>query len=190
MNRRSETTVREPPFGDLGAHRREADAFQAGLKFAGTWPMEGLEVIRVPAGGKDGPVAASGRVGSLRRSQRVCLNVEVEVEVRRGKEKPTTEHTKTLIVSAHGALILLRTSIAVRDALKLRHGTTKEEMDCRVVDVNASTSGAPEVGIEFLRPQQNFWRIAFPPLDWNPRGAESKVQGPQVMAGAQRPQKP
>jgi hypothetical protein len=144
----------------------------------------------VALGANDGPVGAPGKVGSLRRSQRVCLNVDVQVEVRRGKENLPPEQTKTLIVSAHGALLLLQTQVATRDLLKLRNDRTDEEMECRVVDVNMGASGVQEVGIEFLQPNRKFWRIAFPPLDWSPRGPESKVMGPQAVAGTPRPPKP
>ena len=140
-------------------------------------------------GANDGP-ANAGKDGSLRRSQRVCLNVDVEVVVQRGKEKSALEQTKTLIVSAHGALILLRTPVTVGDKLRLRHVVTTEEMNCRVMDVNVGNAGMPEIGLEFLQPQRNFWRIAFPPADWSPRGPESKVSGPQVVAGLPRTPKP
>jgi hypothetical protein len=133
----------------------------------------------VAASGDEVP---AGKSGSLRRSQRVCLNVAIEVTLRRDSEKHPSEQTQTLTVSAHGALILLNTRVETGDLLGLRNIATKSELVCRVVDLTIGSSGLPEVGIEFLKPDRNFWHIAFPPSDWSPRGPESKTYGPQVVA--------
>jgi hypothetical protein len=135
----------------------------------------------------DNVIAGSGdiqaaKANSLRRSQRVCLSVEVEVFVYRGDEKGPCEQAKTLTVSAHGALILLNTRVVIGDLLSLRNLSTQNELACRVVDLTIGSAGVPEVGVEFLKPEKNFWHIAFPPTDWSPRGPESKIYGPQVVA--------
>src|SRR5271163_2089711 len=78
-------------------------------------PVRGFRFELIPDATRGVQVAANGddiqaaKSGSLRRSQRVCLNVAVEVHLRRDTEKPSWEQTKTLTVSAHGALILLNT---------------------------------------------------------------------------------
>jgi len=51
-------------------------------------------------------------------------------------------------------------------------------------------TGVPEVGVEIVKPARNFWHIAFPPADWSPRGPESKIYGPQVVANLGKGQKP
>jgi hypothetical protein len=122
-----------------------------------------------------------GRTNSMRRSQRVCLSVDVEIRLQHAGEK-AVEQTKTLIVNAHGALLLLNTPVAIGDLLHMKNVKTQEELDCRVVDWSSGNAGAPEVGVEFLTPARNFWHIAFPPGDWSPRGPESKIYGPQVLA--------
>jgi hypothetical protein len=123
-----------------------------------------------------------GKSASLRRSQRVCLNVDIEVRLDHGGAKAASELTKTLIVNAHGALILLNHPVRNGDLVRMKNLKTMEELPCRVVDVSAGTTGIPEVGVEFVKPAKNFWHIAFPPADWSPRGAESKIYGPQVVA--------
>jgi hypothetical protein len=123
-----------------------------------------------------------GKITGLRRSQRVCLTVAIDIVLQKAGSKATPEITKTLVVSAHGALILLITPCAAGEFLTLRNIHTQEQISCRVVDSNAGNTGVPEVAVEFLKPQQNFWHIAFPPSDWTPRGAESKLYGPQVLA--------
>lgn len=118
----------------------------------------------------------------MRRSQRVCLNIEVEIFVNPGTEKVSREQTKTLTVNAHGALVLLNTRVEIGDLLSMRDLKAKNASACRVVDRTIGSTGIPEVGIEFLEPETNFWHIAFPPADWNPRGPESKTFGSQVLA--------
>lgn len=112
----------------------------------------------------------------------MCLNVEVEISVNQDTERVSCERTQTLTVSAHGALVLLNTRVRIGDLLSLRNVKAKNESACRVVDLTIGSSGVPEVGIEFLQPEANFWHIAFPPPDWSPRGPESKTFGSQVLA--------
>ena len=118
----------------------------------------------------------------MRRSQRVCLNIDVEIFVNPGTDKVSREQTKTLTVNAHGALVLLNTRVKIGDLLSLRDLKAKNASACRVVDRTIGSTGIPEVGIEFLEPETNFWHIAFPPADWNPRGPESKTFGSPVLA--------
>ena len=123
-----------------------------------------------------------GKASAPRRSQRVCLTLGVEVFRHQGDERGAGERTKTLTVSAHGALLLLNTPVVIGDSLTLRNLTTKTELRCRVVNQTIGLQGVPEVGVEFLKPSRNFWHIAFPPEDWSPRGPESKTYGPQSAA--------
>jgi hypothetical protein len=36
-----------------------------------------------------------------------------------------------------------------------------------VVSVNKDLTGPPTVAVEFAKPAPSFWRVAFPPADWN-----------------------
>ena len=120
----------------------------------------------------------------VRRSQRVCVSVHVVVTWGGATGKPASEETKTLIVNAHGALILLRKRVQVNDLLKLRNAKTQEELACRVVDLSAADQlGATNVGIEFVEPAPRFWHIAFPPEDWTPRNPEAKGYRPETGRG-------
>lgn len=115
------------------------------------------------------------KVSNLRRSQRVCLSVPILVI--KGAQAPsqTSEETRTLIVSAHGALIVTRLPVQAGDLLTIRHTKTLEELVCRVVNVGPDQSGKREIGVEFERPSPRFWRIAFPPADWSPRSVDAKA---------------
>jgi len=105
-----------------------------------------------------------------RRSRRIDLNVSVVVH-RPPKEGPQFyESTKTLVVNAHGALLALKGMVAPKQRLFLQNTASGEQQECRVVAVNHELTGPPTVAVEFARPAPSFWRIAFPPADWNSSG--------------------
>jgi hypothetical protein len=45
---------------------------------------------------------------------------------------------------------------------------TREEMACTVNFLGKKDGEPTEVGLEFVQPAPFFWRIHFPPEDWNP----------------------
>lgn len=115
-----------------------------------------------------------GEKSNRRRSQRVLLGLPVTVIGQTPDKKPLEEHTRTLVVNAHGALVLLNMKVSTGMQLVLRNGKTNEEVACRVVFAGQQL-GKAEVGLEFLKPTPNFWHIAFPPADWTPRSPEAKT---------------
>ena len=123
-----------------------------------------------------------GNVRTLRRSQRLRISEEVVVVAQRGNGKSSTERTKTLIVSANGALIPLRMVVAVGEELMVRNLQTRQEIACRVADLETGESGIPEVGIEFVAPAPRFWSVCFPSKDWTSRGAEAKGYVPRIVS--------
>jgi hypothetical protein len=105
-----------------------------------------------------------------RRSRRIDLDVPVVVH-RPPKEGPQFyESTKTLVVNAHGALLALKGMVAPRQRLFLQNMASGEQQECRVVSVNKDMTGPPTVAVEFTKPAASFWRVAFPPSDWNSSG--------------------
>ena len=101
-----------------------------------------------------------------RRSQRLILRVPVVAYRSPKLGLPFSEGTHTLVVSAHGALIILTAKVAADQKFVLKHGVSGEEQECRVVYTRKNAAGPPEVGIEFRQSAPNFWHIAFPPGDW------------------------
>jgi hypothetical protein len=106
-----------------------------------------------------------GPESNRRRSQRVMLSVAITV----WSDGPDAfeEETKTLIVNAHGALIALGAKIKNDQTLWIRNQATHEEQACKVVFLEQAAQGKNQVGIEFTARCPGFWRIAFPPEDWN-----------------------
>jgi hypothetical protein len=83
------------------------------------------------------------------------------------KESSFEEETQTLIVNLHGALVLLAAKVGKGQMLHLKNRSTHEEQLCRVASLGPSSGGKTQVGVEFLKPSPDFWRISFPPEDWN-----------------------
>ncbi|HEU5409915.1 MAG TPA: hypothetical protein VFU57_02765 [Candidatus Acidoferrales bacterium] len=103
-----------------------------------------------------------------RRSMRVMLSVTIMV---RGKSRDGKsffdEETKTLVVNAHGALILLGSEVVANQKITITHKAAQKSETCRIVYVGQQEGDKAQVGIEFDTPAPKFWGISFPPEDWN-----------------------
>lgn len=120
------------------------------------------------------PPPNSGDKNAQRRSQRVMLNTSVEVVTRGADNKPVSEETRTVVVNAHGAVILLRLTVSMGQSITIRNLQTGEEVGCRVVYVNPHLLDKKEIGVEFTQPCPRFWGISFPPSNWTTRSPEAK----------------
>ncbi|MGA8222961.1 MAG: hypothetical protein WB780_15030 [Candidatus Acidiferrales bacterium] len=99
-----------------------------------------------------------------RRSKRIKARIEVVV---RSQEKRTfSEKTHTLMVNAHGALLLLAMTVSVDKFVVLENTATSQELLCRVTHVGTHFMGKAQVGVEFIKPAPDFWGISPRPEDW------------------------
>jgi PilZ domain len=119
--------------------------------------------------------------GPKRRSQRVLMQVPVKLRGSNAQGTSFEEETETLAISAHGALVLLRTRLTSGTKIQLQHKKTLEEQECHVVFLGPVRGDRAEIGLEFSAPRPQFWRVAFPPEDWSPKNPESRT------AASQRP---
>ena len=106
------------------------------------------------------------RWARMRRSQRVEVNVPVVVYRPPTEPQQFYEKTQTLVVSAHGALMVLADNVAPKQRLLVQNIGSGEQQECRVVYVERMRTGPTQVAVEFIRPAPSFWRIASPPADW------------------------
>lgn len=110
---------------------------------------------------------SGGPETSRRRSQRVILTMPIIVSTEGApKDASFEEHTQTLIVNLHGALILLAGKVVKGQKLRMKNRVTQVEQLCQVASIGMKADGKTQVGIEFLKPSPDFWRISFPPEDW------------------------
>ncbi len=110
------------------------------------------------------PSAPTG--AARRRSQRVFIQTKVTVYGQAHGKGDFQEETNTLAVNAHGGLVLLVSAVSHGQRLVLTNLITNEDIECRVVFLGPRQGDGMQVGVEFLKPSPNFWRISFPPEDW------------------------
>ncbi|MGH9683484.1 MAG: PilZ domain-containing protein [Candidatus Acidiferrales bacterium] len=122
-----------------------------------------------------------------RRTQRVQIAMPV---IARGKSAGQNfdETTTTVTVNAHGAMLLLQARVARGDKVTILNPKTTEEMPCTVVFIGQREGTRTQVGVEFAEPSRIFWRINFPPEDWNP--SQRKKAGPLPSSATSQPKKP
>ena len=101
-----------------------------------------------------------------RRSQRLLISARVTVRGESSGHTPFEEHTETVIVNSHGALLLLNAPVEIGQKLVVRHANTREEAEVEVISFGGRRAGKTQVGIQFQKPSPQFWRVAFPPDDW------------------------
>jgi hypothetical protein len=101
-----------------------------------------------------------------RRSERIILGVPLVVRGVAADNKIFQEETFTLIVNAHGALLMLGRKVAVGQRVIVMNPKNWDDCEAKVAYVGAPYAGLARVGIEFTRPAPEFWSLNSPPADW------------------------
>lgn len=119
----------------------------------------------------------TGRIGAAdgdslqskkRRSSRVAISIEVTVFAQSPDHRVFGEVTRTASVSAHGALITLKTDVDPQKPVLMVNKKTGAESQCRISHRKEIEDKQLEIGLEFVTPLPKFWGINFPPEDWDP----------------------
>jgi hypothetical protein len=134
--------------------------------------------VKDPSRDTEGKVYAEPR-----RTQRVRIGMSVEIRSTEGEL--FQEKTKTITVNANGCLVLLAAKVKRGQKLTIGNPQTQEELPCTVIFQGDYNSGKSEVGLEFSEPSPKFWRIAFPPTDWDPN-ERKRASAPTATAPAPR----
>jgi hypothetical protein len=96
-----------------------------------------------------------------RRSGRAFHKMRVEAQGRSHNGKKFRETCQTVVVNAHGGLLLLKHEVNDGEMLVLTNPETQEEQECRVVYLGDPGDKGQRVGIEFLTPAPRFWGVDF-----------------------------
>ncbi|MGH9714825.1 MAG: PilZ domain-containing protein [Candidatus Acidiferrales bacterium] len=112
------------------------------------------------------PGAPTESVAERRRTQRVLIAMPVLVRGGSGT-KTFEEETSTVSVSANGCLVRLAHPVVRGEEIAVVNPKTAEELPSTVTFIGMKETGKSEVGVEFAEPSPLFWRIAFPPADWD-----------------------
>jgi hypothetical protein len=95
----------------------------------------------------------------VRHSRRVTAQAAVVVEGRFGDGSAFSDATHAFVLSAHGCLVTLGTSIRIGEKLVLRNVATLQKQHCRVVYVGEQCGGRMKVGLGFETAAPGFWGI-------------------------------
>jgi len=101
-----------------------------------------------------------------RRSQRVLLDLPIIVSGESVDHRTFLEETFTVTVSAHGALMMLATKVALGQKLLLTNPANHGQREVRVAYLGHPHAGLSQVAVEFARPAPDFWPLSSPPQDW------------------------
>lgn len=116
--------------------------------------------------GNEGLLSLQSPGAEKRRSQRILLSVPVLVQGKDRTKHDFEEQTHTLVVNAHGALVLVKAELEENQRLLLRNKISGRQEECRVVWFRRAAGEGNHVGIEFASPSPRFWPVDFPPEDW------------------------
>lgn len=98
---------------------------------------------------------------SERRSQRMFHRTKLQALGRSQDGRKFREICETVVVSAHGGLLVLRNEVVHGEILVLVSPETQEEQECRIVYLGDTGKRGNRVGVEFLTPAPHFWGIDF-----------------------------
>ncbi|MFY9751531.1 MAG: hypothetical protein WBS18_08935 [Candidatus Acidiferrales bacterium] len=113
------------------------------------------------------PNNATEPFDAKRRTQRVRISMPVVVRGKLGSGQEFDETTTTVTVNAHGCLVLLDAAVQRAQQVSLVNPKTAEELPCHVSFLGQKEGGKVQVGLEFGERSPLFWRITFPPEDWD-----------------------
>lgn len=110
------------------------------------------------------PGEGPGQGIQTRRTDRISINLPIQVSGLDANGKGFSDHTRTLVVSRHGAAILLKRVLVPEQELKLHCTATRKETHVRVVSQTGSSTEGYQYGVEILNPMVDLWELIFPPL--------------------------
>lgn len=109
-----------------------------------------------------------------RRSGRAFHKMRLKAQGRAHNGKKFKELCETVVVNAHGGLLLLKHEIDNGEMLVLTNPETLEEQECRVVYQGEPCERGQRIGVEFLTPAPHFWGLEFGELS-TPGGGAATV---------------
>lgn len=118
------------------------------------------------------------RYRERRRTLRVALALPVIVHGQNEMGEKFCVRAITYSVNQQGALLSLDESVVPGQSLLIVNENTNRSTEARVAHVRRDREGKRLVGLEFVNPDTNFWKMTFPVPGARPlrRAAGSKPQ--------------
>ena len=108
---------------------------------------------------------------ALDRRRSIRLHLAMPVIVRGAvATQPFEEKTQTITVSPYGCMLCVSAHVVRGQEVMVVNPRTAEELPCRVISLRLTEGKRREIGLEFTESSPMFWRISFPPEDWDPSG--------------------
>ena len=102
------------------------------------------------------------RYRERRRTLRVALALPVLVRGQNDMGEKFCHKAVTRSVNRQGALVVLDEAVALGQALLLVNENTNRPAETHVVNVKRERDGKYLVGLEFVSPELNLWKMTFP----------------------------
>jgi len=93
-----------------------------------------------------------------RSGERIHMRVPVVIYGFAGEAGAFHEDTQTVIVNPSGALVSLKTKLAMGDTVFLIHKSSRQEQEVRVVYLDSYSDRETRVGLAFKKPISDFWK--------------------------------
>ena len=103
----------------------------------------------------------SYRRGEKRRSSRVTLAVPIRVDGETVRGEKFILSTTTTVLSQFGCLVNMEEEVMVDQTVVLMNEHTRQSAQARIVSTRRHRNGHKYVGLEFISPSENFWRLTF-----------------------------
>jgi hypothetical protein len=104
------------------------------------------------------PFPAAPTKKTPRSGERIYMRVPVVIYGFAGKAGAFHEDTQTIIVNPSGALVSLKTKVAMGDTVFLIHKSSRQEQEVRVVYLDTYSDRETRVGLAFKKPISDFWK--------------------------------
>jgi hypothetical protein len=104
-----------------------------------------------------------------RRSERVMLQIPLQLSARLPGGSRIRIEAKTLVVNAHGGLLDVGMEMAPGQRIMLSHNRCPEPVTATILRIEKSDGERFSAAFEFEFPVTSFWPITFPPdndLSW------------------------
>ena len=96
----------------------------------------------------------------------MLLDIPLVIRGETADHRDFQEETFTVTVSAHGALLMLATEVALGQKLTLLNPQNWDERESRVAYIGPSHAGLAQVAVEFREPAPEFWPVDPQPSGW------------------------
>jgi c-di-GMP-binding flagellar brake protein YcgR len=102
------------------------------------------------------------RYRERRRTLRVSMALPVIVHGENEMGEKFCTRAMTYSVNQQGALVALEESVVPGQSVLLVNENTSRSAEARVAHVHRDREGKRFVGVEFVNPDANFWKMTFP----------------------------